>query len=98
MKKILKQNIRVEVIPSSYFYLRYTEEDLLRICARIKNEIARHTDNWDSINIVWDSKEFCEFCGAEWEDATDENGVPGCCQIAVDEWEEANGNQGNQIL
>lgn len=83
MKKIIKENIRVEVTPDVRLYHTDREKQALRICNSIESDIKRHIDDVDSIQVVWDTKEVCSFCGYTW----DENGE--CCQAALDEFEQA---------
>jgi hypothetical protein len=84
-------------------------------CERIKEQIHRHveglslsSDNRTSpgaVEIKFDTREECSFCGAQWEELTadliktdpesveepgDGPGLPLCCEKAQTEWREAN--------
>lgn len=103
MKKTIRENPRLEIIPWS----RYGGQDLERDVTYLKRDIVDTIRTRDEsqienlldtlkdahIEIVYDEKEVCEFCGSEWEvQETDDDpdcpeGQPLCCQKAVEEFE-----------
>lgn len=93
VKKLIRENIRLEVTPGRLLYDDETE--IMKLCQGIKKQIVRHIDDIDEVNIIWDEKEICEFCKGEWEvnERLDNNntwdlGEPVCCQKAQKEWRE----------
>lgn len=92
MKKIIKENVRVEVTPK--YYLRVSLKNNIRDCEDMVSQIKKHVDGVGFCEVVWDSIETCEFCGTEWEVNEDPNdpdvglGEPLCCTKAQREWEE----------
>lgn len=95
MKKILKENIRVEVYPYHYRLSKQTEESIIRDCGYIASSILRHVDDIDTAYVTWDMKTICEFCHLEWEESKDNSdpdfpiGMPLCCDKAIKEWEKS---------
>ena len=84
-KVTVLSNWRVEVRPD----LRYmfpTDEQCRSYCKDILEQVKRHVD-YGSASIEVDQTEECSFCGYLWENAIDDDGKPGCCAKAVDEWE-----------
>lgn len=56
-------------------------------CDEIASEVRRHVDNVGSVEVVCDSIEVCEHCGAEWtEQSKNYNG--GCCDADQKAYEE----------
>jgi len=91
-KRSYRENFRVEVTPRSpgdFGYasisgLQRTEEEALRTCEDIADQIRRHVDDLPSrgdrgVTVIWDDAGVCEHCGAMWtEDSKTYNG--GCCE------------------
>ena len=93
MKRKLKTNIRVEVIPKIYFWRKEGIEDKkLNACNQILQEIKRHIDDVEEINIEYDEEEACSFCGYDWDEVEEKKcdgwpkGMPLCCKEAQLEW------------
>lgn len=63
------------------------EEELMHRCREIVDQANRHVDEIGYITIENDEVKQCPFCAWNWESACDENGAPGCCQAAIDEYE-----------
>lgn len=84
-------------------------------CERIREQIRRHVDGLSlsadnrtspgAVEIKFDTREECSFCGARWEELTadliekhpdfveepgDGPGLPLCCERAQTEWREVN--------
>lgn len=99
MKIIRKSNFRVIVEPKGlgdFGSIRVSdnfwgnkpeqiEKDYIARCEEIKDQIKRHVDNVRSVEIDYDTQEICSHCGYEWE--LDEDGVPTCCNKAIEELE-----------
>ena len=80
MKKTINENYRVVVIPDNY------GNDERREVEYIREQILRHVDvNKHSVNVEWDVRYVCEFCGRDPEETVEEG--PCCCNRAVVEWE-----------
>jgi hypothetical protein len=43
--------------------------------------------DWIYLTVIKERKDVCSFCGSEWE--VDDEGVPMCCQKAIDEHEQS---------
>lgn len=63
------------------------EKDYMARCKEIVDQIKRHVDEVDRIDIDFDTEEFCSHCNYGWE--LDENDVPLCCDEAIAEHEQA---------
>lgn len=91
MKKILRENIHVDIAPLSHGYF---EEGIIKICKGIKEQILRHIDDVASVSVVWEGRSICGFCSRDWEvneDPKDPDlgmNEPLCCTKAQDEWRE----------
>ena len=86
MKTKQRVNYRVEVCPRSpgEFGVGYIsgigwiEAEEQRACKKIAEQVKRHVDGLAGVNVVWDTEETCEHCGATWtEGDSKHNG--GCC-------------------
>ncbi len=90
-KKKVKENIRVEVYP----YMRYSgvdviDEQIINKCKEVVKLIEKHLDDYiDRVNIEWDIKSVCEFCGSKWE--WKEGEEPCCCKEAMKEFNSKKG-------
>lgn len=91
MKIISKDNIRVEVEPGMQGFNYVDEEEKLRDCKEIVEQVKRHVDNVFSCNVFWDPIKTCSFCGYGW-DEDEKTGEPFCCTKAVEEWEKEKGD------
>lgn len=56
-----------------------------RRCKEIIDQIKRHVDEVGRMEIDYDTEETCSHCKLTWE--LDENGVPVCCDKAIEEHE-----------
>jgi len=100
MKEIVNRDYHVIIEPKSLgdcgvmrFPDRHIEPDEEKrnqryeeMCEEIARQVKRHIDGVGYVAVVWDSREVCSFCGYDWE--VDENGVPLCCEKAVEEYKE----------
>ena len=104
MKKKIKKNFRVVVEPeiSPYTKDEILEEVTMDDCNEMKLQIERHIDNIDSVEVLWDTKEICSFCGYDWEIATESDcegddyikvGMPLCCIKAQEEFIKLNNEE-----
>jgi len=93
MKKQIHKNYRVECRVSDYYEKRGDHKSLWRELNALADEIKRHVDGAESVDIEFDEVVVCEFCNSEWE--IDEDGCPCCCDKAQEEWE--NDRNMNQI-
>ncbi len=85
MKKTKRENMRVVVEPDMRYMCNPKEEYVKNICETIKQQITRHADEIGDIYIEWDTLVECEYCGWGWE--LDGEGIPVCCNKAIEEWE-----------
>jgi hypothetical protein len=83
MKKIVRENYRIEIIPN-FGWLQKTHKNYTEVMDEIEKSIIRHIDRIGCIFKKFDEMECCEFCSYPWE--LDENGCPVCCDRAVEEW------------
>ena len=63
------------------------EKDYMRRCDDIADQIKRHVDEVDSVEVNYDVEHTCSHCKYEWE--VDENGTPICCDEAIAEHEKS---------
>jgi hypothetical protein len=84
--KELMTNIRVEVYPrdagdlgfAHIGHIARSDEDELKLCKDIATSIKRHVDDIGFASPKYDIVKECEYCGANWTEASDKyNG--GCC-------------------
>lgn len=92
MKRIERENIRVEVTPrqpGDYGFghiglpARPADEEI-RLCEEIAREIRRHVDDLgrSSVIVQWDNVPYCDHCGSSWtEGDSPHNG--GCCDADI---------------
>lgn len=86
MSKItVYSNWRVEVKPD-VGYRSPDHKGMIEGCNDLMREIKRHVD-YDAIKVAYDEEEQCAFCKYPWASAIDDDGKPGCCDKAIDEWE-----------
>ena len=97
MKITLKENYRVVVEPNRSYWnrgdLKELEEDKRNTCESIVDDIKRHVDDIQSVDVEFDESEICEFCQRVWEIWEEESedggyikGEPVCCNKAMDEF------------
>jgi Mg-chelatase subunit ChlI len=60
------------------------EKDYQRRCDEIAEQIKRHVDNVDSVEVEYDEEFTCSHCGQEWQ--VDGIGCPICCDKAEQEF------------
>jgi hypothetical protein len=84
MKKTIKENYRVEVYPDIW-PANSSHSSYMSSLRDIRKSIERHIDDVSDIRDEFDTKEVCGFCGTEWGDAIDEDGIPWCCDEAIKE-------------
>lgn len=83
MKKQIREDFHVYVYPRWWGW--ESEKQHIDECERMAKEIRRHVDGVGSAQVCWTTRYVCSYCGYEWEE--DEDGVPVCCQAAIDEFE-----------
>lgn len=86
MKKIIKENYRVEVYPDAGMW-KSDHEDYMKVMRNISDGIKRHVDEVRDTSIEWDAQEICGFCGENWElwEDGEGEGLPACCEKAQKE-------------
>ncbi len=98
MAKIIKKcDFRIEVTP--FYHHETSEHEMLIICKDIENQIKRHVDEIDHVNVKYIVQTLCEYCGFVWEEDWDciyyyfdnkgqliRTMSPCCCDKAVREW------------
>lgn len=96
MKRAIRENWRVIVIPEEPWLGRKDEDTMLSLSENLVNEIKRHVDGIGDIYIDCDNRTICSHCGEtweEWEKDDEESGIvagmPACCDKALKEWKEA---------
>jgi hypothetical protein len=88
MKTAVRENYRIEIYPPhpGNFGICFissvtrTDEETVRMLEEMKSQIERHVDGVrrNSVNIVHDTTDYCEWCGSKWtEGDSPHNG--GCC-------------------
>jgi hypothetical protein len=94
MKKNVLVDIKITCDPPSNWYIQRAkteEERAKRYEEWVKefHDFIRDHRSQDPVylNVEREYQERCEFCGELWADAIDENGIPGCCNKAVKEYE-----------
>ena len=91
MKKLIREDIRVEVTPHPPFFGEFTEEKQMAACRDLERAIKRHCDNIGTVAILYSTVGICTHCGSKWTEASDTyNG--GCCEA-----DEANNPQPAEI-
>jgi len=82
MKKLVRNNYRVEVYPPDPWSRGESDEDkhktYLQAIRKLAEEIKRHCDI-GNLSVTYDTAEVCSFCSSLWESP------PACCEQAVDE-------------
>lgn len=98
MKVERKTNFRVVITPRSlgdYGYVRVSdsflndtpeeiEQKYRKRCEQIVEDIRKHVDCVGFVEIQHDTDAVCSFCNTDWNQACCD-GVPNCCQEAIDE-------------
>lgn len=75
----IQANFRVVAEPPSLLLRAVT----MREAEQLRDEIKRHCDV-ESVSTECDM--VCSFCGDIWENIIDENGMPICCNKAIEEY------------
>lgn len=88
MKKRVMTNARVEADLDAATYRPKDMDDYAKQLERAVKEfhdfVRDHRSmDWVHLNVVREYEEQCSHCGYLWE--TDDDGVPVCCQTAMDE-------------
>lgn len=76
MKKIIRDNYRLELTPDTWGYgSRVTDdhEAMKRLLADTEKAVKRHVDGVEQTVPRWDTREECSFCGCGWEVLTAAN-------------------------
>lgn len=100
MKISRKENIRVEISPKIFNLISIPsprlEKMILDNCHTMVSQIKRHIDHVDNVEVKYNVKEYCSFCGRDWDVCLDDNdpdwpkGTPLCCSKAIDEFKNTN--------
>ncbi|MFF3151898.1 hypothetical protein [Streptomyces sp. NPDC057910] len=70
MKKIIRDNYRVEVLPDTYRLPVSVLADHRAMCALLADvarAVRRHVDGIDGVLPLWDTREECSHCECGWE-------------------------------
>lgn len=98
MRKLLRENIHVDVEPCSHGYF---EEGIIKTCEGIKEQVLRHIDDVAQVSVVWEGRSVCSFCGRDWEvnenpgDPDYDLDEPTCCAAAQEEWSKLKEEKGD---
>lgn len=85
MSKVVNQtNWRVEAIVEPLRGYADSPKNMRWAAEELQDEIRRHCDA-ASVSIAWDTITTCSLCGSSWE--LDDDGVPCCCDAAIEEYE-----------
>jgi len=84
-KKTWRNDIRVEVSPKFRSW-GSTEDNQIRDCENMIEQIERHVDDVCGCRVVWDTAYTCSYCGYGWDEDR-ETGAPLCCNDAIEEWQ-----------
>lgn len=89
-------NYRIEVVPQKpWFRSHKTPEEkhvsMRRELENLRIAASRHLEHHDGISSHFDREVCCQFCGELWETAIDNDGVPCCCDEAVNDYEAQTG-------
>jgi hypothetical protein len=98
MRREVHSNYRLIVTPTTPTFVLSTSHDTAK--AQLDDmaaAIRRHVDHVGSVNVAWDTRSVCSFCGREWEVVTFEDlitrradyegcvvGEPVCCTEAAE--------------
>lgn len=100
MKKTIEINHYVKIIPTalgdygcmsipdSWACQGGTAEisaEYRRRCEQIADDVKRHVNHVQRVQVVCDTVEVCEYCGAEW--AVEGNVYNGCCDADTADWQ-----------
>jgi hypothetical protein len=70
VKKIIRDNYRVEILPNVWGFRPSTLNDhgaMRRLLADIERDVRRHVDDVGQVVPRWDTREECSHCGCGWE-------------------------------
>lgn len=99
MKKVIRDNYRVEITPDPW--RNGLNHDQMRgLLADLEKAVRRHVDGVGDVVQRWDTREECSHCGYAWEALTeleaadpefrqDEHSVKGepvCCEAGINEF------------
>ena len=89
-------NYRIEVAPPEpWLHSHKTPEEkhksMMRELENLNSAAWRHLDSHDGISSHYDREVSCQFCGENWDFATDDDGVPCCCTEAMCDYEAQTG-------
>ena len=83
MKVLQRTDFRVEIWPSQRMLILGDDTDK-RTCELIQEQVKRHIDDVEHVEIKCNVRYMCSFCKRDW--GTDEQeGYPLCCQAAQEE-------------
>jgi len=99
MKKMIREDYRVEIIPATWRN-GLSHEQMRELLADLEKSVRRHVDGFDAVTQSWNTRYECSHCGLEWEALTawqakderyrqDEHSVEGepvCCEKAIAEF------------
>ena len=89
-------NYRIEVeLETPWFYNHKTPEEkhayMMGDLQDLRNAANRHLEHHASISSHYDREVSCQFCGENWDFATDDDGIPWCCTEAQSDYEAQTG-------
>jgi hypothetical protein len=70
MKKVIRDNYRLELIPDTWGYgsrVTNDHEAMQRLLADIEKAVKRHVDGVQQVVPRWDSRSVCSHCDSAWE-------------------------------
>ncbi|MEU0671307.1 hypothetical protein ABZ330_00145 [Streptomyces sp. NPDC006172] len=99
MKKVIRDNYRVEITPDPW-RSGLSHDQMRGLLADLEKGVKRHVDGVDGVTQRWDTREECSHCGYAWEtlSATDVKnpkflpdehsveGEPVCCEAGINEF------------
>lgn len=86
--------IEVELEPTRFYGPNTPEENhayMMRELQDLRITIRRRLGYHTGISTHYDREVCCQFCGENWDFATDDAGVPCCCTEAVNDYEAQTG-------
>ena len=89
MKKTISENFSVKVEADIFPYnirqhgRQGVAEEEKKRCEEIIEQIKRHIDNTECVELTCETKDICTLCGGDWDEY--EDGKPSCCVEAEDE-------------
>lgn len=70
MKKVIRDNYRLELTPDTWGYparVANDHEAMRRLLADVEKAVKRHVDGVEGVVQRWDTREECSHCDCGWE-------------------------------